>query len=115
MPFVLNQSPAFAVAHVAFVLDTMLRTDIVRAHLEGVVDGIDHNRFEVVISLGNQLASFKECLPRIGRGYFENLQVIESGSHSKKSEPGALLAKELFPSLGLPYSRIVCLPSSVTV
>ncbi len=62
MPFVLHQSPAFTVAHVPLVLDAMLGTDIVRAHLESVVDGVDHNRFEVVISLGHKLASFEECL-----------------------------------------------------
>jgi hypothetical protein len=101
MPFVLDQSPAFAVAHVAFVLDAMLGTDIVRAHLERVVDGVDHNRFEVVISLGDKLASFEECLPRIGR-HLKTSKWLSPGSHSKKSEPGALLANELFPSLGLP-------------
>ena len=42
MPFVLDQSPAFAVAHVPFVLDAMLGTHIVRTHLEGVVDRVDH-------------------------------------------------------------------------
>ncbi len=62
MPFVLDQCPAFAMAHVALVLDAMLGTDIVRTHLESVVDGVDHNRFEVVIALGHKLASFEECL-----------------------------------------------------
>ncbi len=101
MPFVLDESPAFAVAHVAFVLDAMLGTDIVRTHLESVVDGVDYNRFEVVIALGDKLTSFEECLPRIGR-YFENLQVIESRFTLEEERTGALLAKELFPSLGLP-------------
>ncbi len=76
MPFVLHESPTFAVAHVTFVLDAMFGTDIVRAHFEGVVDRVDHKRLEVVVALGQQLASFQERFPRVGR-HLEHFQVIE--------------------------------------
>ena len=50
MPFVFDESPALTVAHVPFVLDAMLGTDIIRAHLKRVVDRIDHQRLEVVVA-----------------------------------------------------------------
>lgn len=78
MPLVLDQGPALAVSHVAFVVDAMLGANIIAAHLEGIVDCVDDNGLEIVLSLGDQSASLEEVLPFIGWD-FENFQMVEAG------------------------------------
>jgi hypothetical protein len=65
------------VAHVAFVLDAVFRTDGVTAVLEGVVHRINDHRLERMIALSDQLAGGQHVLPRV-RGDLEHLQVVEA-------------------------------------
>jgi hypothetical protein len=62
-------------AEVPFIFDPMLATNMLTAHFERVVDGIDNDRLERVITLCNKLACVEEVFPLVCRD-LEYLEVI---------------------------------------